>query len=238
MRLHLRLGVVCVVVLGSAAVAEAGQEPINTVTPVVALSFMIWILISALLAANHPSISTTALVCWFLLFFPVSLVLFNGNIEVYLFIWYAYIAVSFVKVLLMKRWIEPERRRFLLEWKGVTFLAVTLFLPWRHYESRWVNAAIDNGANFQTLEKKDREAWNSVEKIHPAPHKLTRGGQALHARNFLIMQGVDFVICWTKDGKASGGTGQALRIAEERGIPVRNLQNPETRKKVETWLSK
>ena len=126
MRLHLRLGVVCVVVLGSAAVAEAGQEPINTVIPVVALSFMIWILISALLAANHPSISTTALVCWFLLFFPVSLVLFNGNIEVYLFIWYAYIAVSFVKVLLMKRWIEPERRRFLLEWKGVTFLAVTL----------------------------------------------------------------------------------------------------------------
>ncbi len=32
-----------------------------------------------------------------------------------------------------------------------------------------------------------------------------------------------FVICWTKDGLDSGGTGQALRIAREAGIPIYNL---------------
>ena len=36
---------------------------------------------------------------------------------------------------------------------------------------------------------------------------------------------VDFVVCWTKDGKASGGTGHALRIAEYYNIPVFNLKN-------------
>ena len=34
---------------------------------------------------------------------------------------------------------------------------------------------------------------------------------------------VDFVICWTPGGEATGGTGQALRIATDRDIPVFNL---------------
>jgi hypothetical protein len=29
-----------------------------------------------------------------------------------------------------------------------------------------------------------------------------------------------FIICWTKNGKGQGGTGQALRIAKEYGIPI------------------
>jgi hypothetical protein len=33
------------------------------------------------------------------------------------------------------------------------------------------------------------------------------------------------VVCWTKDGKSSGGTGQALRIAEYYSIPIFNLKN-------------
>jgi hypothetical protein len=35
----------------------------------------------------------------------------------------------------------------------------------------------------------------------------------------------DFVVCWTKNGKASGGTGHALRIANYYNIPVFNLRN-------------
>ena len=34
---------------------------------------------------------------------------------------------------------------------------------------------------------------------------------------------VDMIICWTPDGKAAGGTGQALRIANDNDIPVFNL---------------
>jgi len=126
MRFRPLLVVLCIVLLVGATAAEAAEEPVDAVTPLLGLSFMVWVLVSVLLAANHPSISTTALVCWFLLFFPVSVVLFEGNVEVYLCIWYAYIALGFGKLLLMKRWIEPETRRFLLEWKGLTFLAVTL----------------------------------------------------------------------------------------------------------------
>jgi hypothetical protein len=34
---------------------------------------------------------------------------------------------------------------------------------------------------------------------------------------------VDFVVCWTKDGGKTGGTGQALRIADDLNIPIYNL---------------
>jgi SpoU rRNA methylase family enzyme len=35
----------------------------------------------------------------------------------------------------------------------------------------------------------------------------------------------DLVICWTKDGAATGGTGQAIRMANHYGVPVLNLFN-------------
>ena len=47
----------------------------------------------------------------------------------------------------------------------------------------------------------------------------------------------DFVLCWTEDGEASGGTGQAMRIAAAHGVPVYNLQRPRERCHVETHLS-
>lgn len=35
-----------------------------------------------------------------------------------------------------------------------------------------------------------------------------------------------FVVCWTADGKASGGTGQALRVASAYDVPIFNLFDP------------
>jgi hypothetical protein len=32
-----------------------------------------------------------------------------------------------------------------------------------------------------------------------------------------------FVVCWTADGRATGGTGQAIRIAEAYAVPVFNF---------------
>jgi len=72
-----------------------------------------------------------------------------------------------------------------------------------------------------------------AEKYHPAYHKLSNAGQCLMARNSqqilgrLLTRPVDFVVCYTSDGKASGGTGQAIRIAEDRNIPVYNLFHKE-----------
>jgi len=68
-------------------------------------------------------------------------------------------------------------------------------------------------------------------KFHPAWLKCSPQARALHARNSAIVLGamldapVNFIICWTKDGKASGGTGQALRIAVSYEIPVFNFQS-------------
>jgi hypothetical protein len=48
---------------------------------------------------------------------------------------------------------------------------------------------------------------------------------------------VDFIVCWTKDGKASGGTGQALRLAEDRGIVIENLFFEDVRELVKWKLN-
>jgi len=122
-RRHIVCGLALLLVAGG--IAEAAGPASSAVTPLVGFSFMAWLIVSAVLSANHPCISTVSLVYWFLLFFPVSLLLFNGNVEAYLLIWYAYIAISFCVVLLTKHRFSLKERRFLLEWKGITLLAVT-----------------------------------------------------------------------------------------------------------------
>ena len=64
---------------------------------------------------------------------------------------------------------------------------------------------------------------------HPAWDRCSHYAKALHGRNSMIMLGrnlddpVDMVICWTPDGLTTGGTGQALRIAQSMNIPVFNF---------------
>lgn len=68
-----------------------------------------------------------------------------------------------------------------------------------------------------------------AKSYHPRWSSLSRGAKSLITRNTFQVLGddlkssADFIICWTKDGKASGGTGQALRIARTFNIPVFNL---------------
>jgi hypothetical protein len=77
-------------------------------------------------------------------------------------------------------------------------------------------------------------ALDIAKHYHPAWHRLDEGGRLLMGRNSYQVLGSDlvspvkFVCCWTEDGKASGGTGQAIRIAEDHDIPVFNLHDPTT----------
>jgi hypothetical protein len=95
----------------------------------------------------------------------------------------------------------------------------TLFLPWKGFN------------NHKKGFLPTQACFDMAAKYHPAWDKLTRGGRALHARNcqqvlgMMLNDPVKFVVCWTSDGKASGGTGQALRIAEAHKIKVFNLFN-------------
>jgi hypothetical protein len=93
-----------------------------------------------------------------------------------------------------------------------------IMLPWSLFEN-----------NTSPYYRPTKQAYKLAESFHPAWHKLTQGGKALQARNVHQILGlscespVDFVLCWTKDGKPSGGTGQALRIAMKHEIPIINL---------------
>lgn len=70
------------------------------------------------------------------------------------------------------------------------------------------------------------EAFRVAEKYHPRWNYLNQGSKKLMARNVHQVLGRDlntpssFIVCWTPCGSGSGGTGQALRIARDYGIPV------------------
>lgn len=74
-----------------------------------------------------------------------------------------------------------------------------------------------------------KTALELASRFHPAWDRCSVYAKQLHGRNALIILGkdlvspVDFVVCWTPRGKLVGGTGQALRIANDRGIRVFNL---------------
>jgi len=112
---------------------------------------------------------------------------------------------------------------------------ITLLLPWGSYEAAWVRELHMTKADIHVRpfnKANDKEAIQSVKDFHPAFDKLKDTVVALHARNYLILmdgeEPVEFIICYTPGGVISGGTGQALRLAESKGITVYNLGNPLT----------
>lgn len=68
-----------------------------------------------------------------------------------------------------------------------------------------------------------------TDTFHPNPRALKSFGRLLMNRNACQVLGLNldkptnYIICWTKDGGPSGGTGQALRIAKAHHIPIFNM---------------
>jgi len=97
-----------------------------------------------------------------------------------------------------------------------------IYLPWNGFNSRTAD-----GSSYVVPSYNEEYVY----KYHPAPHKLSDAGKKLMSRNTYQVLGDDlntpaeFVLCWTKDGKASGGTGQAMRIAKDMHIPIFNLKS-------------
>ncbi len=103
---------------------------------------------------------------------------------------------------------------------------VSLFLPWPSYEKQWVDGLV-GPFSVTSINEFDRMAFLSVAEHHPNFAALSRSVRQLHARNWLILQGIQFVICWTPKGLEAGGTGQAIRIAEQAGVKIHNLGKPD-----------
>ena len=83
-----------------------------------------------------------------------------------------------------------------------------------------------------------------AKEMHPAPERLTGYGLDLQARNTNQLFGknldtpVDFVLTWTPGGQAVGGTGQALRMAAPKGIPIINMAKPGWRAELQKVVEK
>lgn len=102
-----------------------------------------------------------------------------------------------------------------------------IFLPWDGFENK--------RDTMRLTEHELAVARSIAEKYHPNWAACSEGTRKMHTRNVMQIMGRDchtlssFVVCWTKDGKYSGGTGQALRIADDKKLPIYNLHDKETR---------
>lgn len=101
------------------------------------------------------------------------------------------------------------------------------YLPWDGF-----NKHLESNAHLRVV-KPNCHTIKITKEFHPAFDKLSYGALCLMCRNVCQVLGqsldspVDAVVCWTKDGEASGGTGQAMRIADSRGIKILNMKHDE-----------
>ena len=106
------------------------------------------------------------------------------------------------------------------------------------YADRWFDQGKYKNYDPELLE----DAMALAERFHPAWERCGIYTRKLMARNGFQVLGsdlespADMIMCWTKDGKASGGTGQAIRIAHAYEIPVFNLYNSADVEKAKTLL--
>jgi hypothetical protein len=107
-----------------------------------------------------------------------------------------------------------------------------IFLPWKGFNS-----------NISMLYGVSEKAIALAKAFHPSWDTLSYAAKILIARNGYQVLGdsldtpVDVVICYTPHGKAEGGTGQAIRIAQHYKIPIFNLYFKRDIEQIVSWMS-
>ena len=98
-----------------------------------------------------------------------------------------------------------------------------IWLPWRGYNGH-------RGPDCRVLSAAAMTACMEIAAaLHPSWDRCSPAVRKLHARNAVVLLGetldrpVDACVAWTAEGRVTGGTGMAIRIAEAHGIPVFNL---------------
>ncbi len=122
-----------------------------------------------------------------------------------------------------------------------------IYIPWNGFEGLQLGArgVIVPGGSRMT------QALEATSLVHPNWGACSQGAQRLHTRNWFQIHGessVDpvslFVLCWTPDGcedgkfttRDTGGTGQAIRLASLAGVPVFNMNKPNTERRLRDFL--
>lgn len=112
-----------------------------------------------------------------------------------------------------------------------------IHLPWKGYNNRHPGSG-----GFIVPEMTD-QVMAMAAKFHPTWWNLSDAVKKLMARNTTIILGqhllepADMVICWTKHGLPTGGTGHGIRVARGHEIPVFNLAVPEDWDKLDVFVS-
>lgn len=97
-----------------------------------------------------------------------------------------------------------------------------IFLPWEKFNGHDSNHYISSLKAFAV-------SRDIAEKYNPSWDKLSDGAKRMMTRNVQQIFGdhlineTKLIICWTPEGKITGGTGQALRIAKDHKIPILNF---------------
>ncbi|MFW5962023.1 MAG: hypothetical protein ACOCQR_00225 [bacterium] len=117
-----------------------------------------------------------------------------------------------------------------------------IFLPWDGFNNLYNDLEHFLLNNFNNIE----QATIIAKTYHPNFDKLSPGAQKLMTRNSYQVLGQDlntmseFLVCWTPDACTSmedrtqktGGTGQAIAIASDYGLPIFNLALKEHRERI------
>jgi hypothetical protein len=103
-----------------------------------------------------------------------------------------------------------------------------IWLPFKGFNQDFIDEHPNH--TYKIISMHDGDAFRSVAQFHPDPKRLTEKGFLLMMRNHRQLFGENdiksnFVICWTKDGKATGGTGQNIRAGMYHDIPILNMFN-------------
>jgi len=122
-----------------------------------------------------------------------------------------------------------------------------IYLPWENFGKRKGPGYI----NADNLDNKG-QAEEIASSFHPDFKNLGKEGKKLITRDTYQVMGKDlktysrFIVCWTPDGCISqryrtaetGGTGQAIGIANHLMIPIFNMGIDVHREKIANWLNK
>lgn len=106
-----------------------------------------------------------------------------------------------------------------------------IFLPWKGFNGS------DSKLYLESFPEKTIEAAQELAIKYYHSKSMTPKTLKYMTRNVMqildssLCNPVNFVVCYTKDGKVSGGTGQALRIAKDHNIPIYNLFHKEQTRK-------
>jgi len=102
-------------------------------------------------------------------------------------------------------------------------------LPWASYNS---NITVPGGKGCAVTVLADLPAQERVAiateaaKHHPVWERLSNGVQLLHGRNILIGHNAMYGVCYTKNGRGGGGTGQCIRYLKSLDVAVCDLGDP------------